>query len=243
MWSKEINVSKIKKEKPMNALIVVDLQYDFMPHGALAVNEGDKIADILNPIRDIFDLVVFTQDWHPANHCSFKENGGIWPVHCVQEGEGAKIDHKIVREGDVVVQKGVNQDVDSYSGFFDNERKHKTKLDEFLKANNVDTVYIAGLATDYCVKFTALDAKELGYKTFLIVDACKGVNINSDDAKKAIEEMSVKGINLIHSTSFSKFSLQKLKHLCDVYDKNYGSYPQSEFEGESVYRFIFEQIE
>lgn len=117
----------------MKAIIVVDVQYDFMPGGALAVTEGDKLAD--------------TQDWHPENHCSFKQNGGIWPTHCVQNSKGAQIDRRLMRPNDTIVRKGIHQDVDSYSGFRDNERKHKTELDGLLKSSQIDTIFVCGLAT------------------------------------------------------------------------------------------------
>lgn len=181
----------------MKALIIVDVQYDFMPGGALAVAEGDLIADIAGKVRDKFDLTVFTQDWHPANHCSFKVNGGIWPAHCVQNSKGAEIDSRIIRPEDPVIKKGIYNDVDSYSGFWDNERVHKTDLDTFLKAHGIDTVYICGLATDYCVKYTALDAVDAGYRVFLIEDACRGVNVNKGDSTGAIEEMKYKGVKII----------------------------------------------
>ncbi len=182
----------------MKALIIIDIQYDFMPGGALAVKEGDQLAEPILTIRDRFDLVVFTQDWHPANHCSFKVNGGIWPVHCVQNSRGAEIDRRIIRNSDHFIRKGSHQDIDSYSGFWDNNRKHKTELDDFLKARNVDTVYICGLATDYCVKFTAMDAIDVGYKVVLIKDLCRGVNINPLDSKNAIEEMKMKGVVVVN---------------------------------------------
>ncbi|HEX2955751.1 MAG TPA: bifunctional nicotinamidase/pyrazinamidase [Chitinispirillaceae bacterium] len=182
----------------MNALIIVDIQYDFMPGGALAVAEGDQLAEPVLEIRDTFDNVIFTQDWHPANHCSFKKNGGIWPVHCVQNSNGAGIDRRIIRSGDKVIRKGTHQEVDSYSGFWDNDRKHKTGLDDFLKSRNIDTVYICGLATDYCVKFTVLDAIDAGYKVFLIADLCRGVNINPLDSKNAVEEMKMHGTIVIN---------------------------------------------
>jgi nicotinamidase/pyrazinamidase len=177
----------------MNALIIIDIQYDFMPGGALAVKDGDLLAEPILTIRDTFNLVVFTQDWHPANHCSFKENGGVWPRHCVQNSTGAQIDKRIIRPGDNIIQKGVHQDVDSYSGFWDNNRKHATELDVFLKNRGVDTVYVCGLATDYCVKFTVLDAVEAGYRVFLVEDLCRGVNINPLDSKNAVEEMKAAG--------------------------------------------------
>lgn len=187
----------------MNALIIVDIQYDFMPGGALAVEEGDLLAEPILSIRDKFDLIVFTQDWHPANHCSFKENGGIWPAHCVQNSRGAEIDQRIIRAGDHVIRKGIHKDVDSYSGFWDNNRKHTTELHDFLNTRGVDTLYICGLATDYCVKFTVMDAIEAGYKVVLIADLCRGVNINPLDSKNAIEEMMIKGVKIVNQRTIN----------------------------------------
>jgi len=185
----------------MEALIIVDVQQDFLPGGSLAVPNGDQIIVPINSIRDHFELVVFTQDWHPANHCSFKENGGPWPAHCVQGTAGAEIDPRLIRkEGDIIIQKGIYQDVDSYSGFWDNERKHKTDLDGILLSHNIRTVCIAGLATNFCVKFTATDAKDAGYNVFLIKDACKGININPGDVDRSIEEMATKGIHSLPSS-------------------------------------------
>jgi nicotinamidase/pyrazinamidase len=181
----------------MKALLVVDVQYDFMPGGALAVKEGDFLAGPINKIRDAFDFVVFTQDWHPADHCSFKKNGGIWPVHCVQNTKGAEIDNRLIGPNDIVVRKGVDQDVDSYSGFWDNERKHKTELDGLLKGRHIDTLYVCGLATDYCVKFTALDGVDAGYKVYLVEDACRGVDVNAGDSRKAVAEMERQGIVVV----------------------------------------------
>lgn len=181
----------------MNALIVVDVQYDFLPGGALAVKEGDAVIDIINNIRDRFDITVFTQDYHPVNHCSFKVNGGIWPVHCVTGTHGAAIHNSLLKGNDVVVQKGLNTKIDSYSGFYDNERKTKTELDSILAKNNVDIVYICGLATDYCVKYTAIDAIGEGYKTILVKDACRGVNINTGDVDNAIIQMQLHGVKIL----------------------------------------------
>ncbi len=181
----------------MRAFIIVDVQYDFMPGGALAIAEGDTIVDPIRKIRDKFDCVVFTQDWHPANHCSFRENGGVWPIHCVQNSRGAAIDRRILRPDDVVIRKGVHADVDSYSGFWDNERKHKTALDAFLKSNRIDSVFICGLATDYCVKFTALDAVDAGYETYLVADACRGVDVHEGDSTNAIAEMEKRGVTVV----------------------------------------------
>jgi len=180
----------------MNALIVVDVQYDFLPGGALAVNDGDAVIEIINSIRDRFDMTIFTQDYHPVNHCSFKANGGIWPVHCVQGTHGAAIHTDLLRGNDVIVQKGLNTDIDSYSGFFDNEKKTKTGLDSILKQNKADTVYICGLATDYCVKYTAIDAVGEGYTTILVKNASRGVNVNPGDVNNAIAQMKMLGIEI-----------------------------------------------
>ncbi|HMA65045.1 MAG: bifunctional nicotinamidase/pyrazinamidase [Fibrobacterota bacterium] len=181
----------------MNALIIVDVQYDFLPGGALAVADGDAIISIINSIRDRFDMTLFTQDYHPVNHCSFKVNGGIWPVHCVEATHGATIHTDLLRKNDIIVKKGVNTTIDSYSGFYDNERKTKTDLDSILKQNNVDTVHICGLATDYCVKYTAIDAVREGYKTILVKDACRGVNLNPGDVDNAIVEMQQHGVEIL----------------------------------------------
>jgi nicotinamidase/pyrazinamidase len=187
----------------MKALIIVDVQYDFMPGGALAVSEGDLLADPILKIRDRFDCVIFTQDWHPANHCSFKQYGGIWPAHCVQNSRGAQIDNRILKPDDTIIKKGFYQDFDSYSGFWDNERKHKTELDAFLKNKKIDSMYICGLATDYCVKFTSIDAVEAGYSVYLLVDACRGVNVNENDSRKAIMEMEGRGVIITNTKEFS----------------------------------------
>lgn len=187
----------------MKALIVVDVQNDFMPGGALPVTEGDRIVPIINEILTRFDTVVFTQDWHPVNHCSFKENGGSWPVHCVENTDGAAL-HKdvVVQDWDVRVTKGMDPIVDSYSGFFDNDKVHATGLHDHLQELNVDEIFICGLATDYCVKFTAIDAAQImkgsrpAYKVHVLLNACRGVNVNPGDVNKAIEEMRQVGIHI-----------------------------------------------
>ena len=181
----------------MKALIVVDAQYDFMPDGALPVPEGDQIVKKIIAMKSSFDKVIFTQDWHPENHCSFKDQGGPWPAHCIQNTHGAALAEGLSGDDDIFITKGVNPDVDSYSGFWDNERKHETLLDSTLKKLGVDTVYICGLATNFCVKFTALDAVEAGYKTFLIAEACRGIDINPGDVDKALQEMQDKGVEII----------------------------------------------
>jgi nicotinamidase/pyrazinamidase len=180
----------------MRILLAIDVQNDFMPGGPLPVPEGDQIVPIINSIRDKFDRVIWTQDWHPANHSSFKENGGIWPVHCVQGTKGAEL-HKdlIVKPEDIIIKKGQDVMVDSYSAFFDNDHKKSTGLMEILKSMDcVDGIWACGLATNYCVRFSVLDSlnkqdKDIYWQTWLFLDACRGVNIQPNDSIKAVEEM------------------------------------------------------
>jgi nicotinamidase/pyrazinamidase len=198
----------------MKALIMVDLQNDFMPGGNLAVSEGDSIVSLANYIAKNFKLVVATQDWHPADHSSFAVshpghkpgdivdingfNQVLWPVHCVENTVGADFHPDLNREKITrIFHKGIDKMVDSYSGFFDNNRERSTGLGEWLKEKNVESVYIMGLATDYCVKYTALDAIDLGFKTFLICDGCKGVELNQGDVSEALSEMQKAGVCMI----------------------------------------------
>ena len=200
----------------MKALIIVDMQNDFVEGGALAVTGGKELVPLINKLQPRFDLVVATQDWHPANHGSFAANhpgrkvgeviqlGGLpqilWPVHCVQDTPGADFVPGLDRSRwATVFQKGTDPDVDSYSGFFDNGHRHATGLGDFLKIRGVTNVYILGLATDYCVKFTALDARQLGFNTFLIEDGCRGVELSPGDIQRAVEEMKAAGVAITTS--------------------------------------------
>jgi nicotinamidase/pyrazinamidase len=202
----------------MRALILIDIQNDFLPGGALPVPEGDRIVPIVNHLQSRFDLVVATQDWHPPNHGSFAANHPgrktgevielnglkqiLWPIHCVQNTAGAAFAPGVeTHHIDKLFQKGTDPATDSYSGFFDNGRRKATGLDEYLRGQGIDEIFLAGLATDYCVKFTALDAVNLGYKTHLIEDACRGVNLHPDDIVQAISEMQRTGVQVMHSTS------------------------------------------
>jgi nicotinamidase/pyrazinamidase len=201
---------------PMKALVIVDVQNDFCPGGALPVPEGDRVVDCINRIQPGFDLVVATQDWHPADHGSFAANHPgrrpgeqielaglpqiLWPVHCVQGTPGAELHPgldcpRIAR----VFRKGADPSVDSYSGFFDNGRRSSTGLDEYLKGQGVTDVYICGLATDYCVKATALDAVGLGFKTYLVEDACRGVELRPGDVRKSIDMVRKQGVIIIQA--------------------------------------------
>ena len=199
----------------MKALLVVDVQNDFCPGGALAVEDGDTIVEGINRVAQEFGIVVTTQDWHPQNHGSFASNHSgakpfdlgilsgrdqvLWPDHCVQNNHGAEFHPKLQVSGRNFV-KGTNPDADSYSGFFDDDGA-STGLDEYLKSKNVTQLYICGLATDFCVKFTGLDALKQGYKTVVLEDLCKGVNMTPADSDKALNELRNAGGAIEQSTS------------------------------------------
>jgi nicotinamidase/pyrazinamidase len=199
----------------MNALIIADVQNDFLPGGALAVPQGDQVIPVINALQHggSFDVVVATQDWHPPDHGSFAASHPgkkvheqinlhglpqtLWPVYCVAGTRGAELADALRRERiERIFQKGIDRDIDSYSGFFDNGHRRATGLNEYLKSRNVTDIFVCGLATDYCVKFTAIDARKLGYKTILIEDATRGVNIKVDDSREAVEEMMSIGVDV-----------------------------------------------
>lgn len=195
------------------ALILVDVQKDFLPGGPLAAKDGREVIPVINRLGRHFDRVLATQDWHPPDHQSFADNHAghdagetidlngleqiLWPVHCVQRTEGAQFaDNLRLDEVEKVFQKGIDPEIDSYSGFFDNGHRRSTGLNEYLKEKEITTVYIAGLTTEYCVKYTALDAVELGYDTHVIVDACRPVEAEPGDGEKAVAEMKKKGVKI-----------------------------------------------
>ncbi|HEY3318445.1 MAG TPA: bifunctional nicotinamidase/pyrazinamidase [Coriobacteriia bacterium] len=201
----------------MRALLLIDIQNDFMPGGALAVPDGDAVVPVADALMPKFSLVIATQDWHPADHGSFAVNhpgnvpgdiielGGVpqvlWPAHCVQDTPGASFHPDLDVAGiDDVVRKGTDPAVDSYSGFFDNARRHATGLDEYLKARDVDELVVAGLATDYCVRATCLDGVDLGYAVTLVEDGCRAVNLAPDDGELAIEQMRLAGVAIARSS-------------------------------------------
>ena len=200
----------------MRALILVDLQYDFCPGGALAVPKGDETIAVANRVMPHFSTVVVTQDWHPADHKSFAVNNPgtkpgdvievnglsqiMWPVHCVQETPGAEIHGGLARAKLAdVFKKGTDPDYDSYSGFFDNGHKKATGLADYLTQRWIKQVYVMGLATDYCVKFTALDAKQLGFDVYLIEDGCRAVELKPGDGEAAVEELRTAGVHIVES--------------------------------------------
>ncbi|WP_416865087.1 MAG: bifunctional nicotinamidase/pyrazinamidase [Imperialibacter sp.] len=195
------------------ALIVVDIQNDFLPGGALAVSQGDEVIPFVNELIDRFGLVVATQDWHPADHGSFAANhegkkvgelidlNGLpqimWPVHCVQESKGAEFAGSLnTSKFKKVFQKGTDATIDSYSGLFDNGKLKSTGLGEYLKAEGVEKVTVVGLAADYCVKFTALDAKEFGFEVVLPVAGTRAVNLRPGDFEKALKELERAGVEV-----------------------------------------------
>jgi nicotinamidase/pyrazinamidase len=198
-------------------LILVDIQNDFMPWGALPVAEGDLIVPLVNALQEKFELIVATQDWHPPDHGSFASNHPgrqpgevidlhgidqiLWPDHCVQESEGAEF-HRDLDMSRVaqIIRKGTDPEIDSYSGFFDNGHRKATGLDALLKQQGAQELWVAGLATDYCVRFTVIDALALGYKVHLVRDACRGVNLKAGDVEGAIREMTAAGAAVVDST-------------------------------------------
>jgi nicotinamidase/pyrazinamidase len=201
----------------VNALIIVDVQNDFVPGGALPVPNGHLVVPVINRIQPRFDLVVATQDWHPANHGSFAANHPgrkpgdvidlhglpqiLWPTHCVQHTPGADfvpgLETTCIER---IFRKGTDTHIDSYSGFFDNGHRKSTGLGEYLKDRGVTDVHVCGLATDYCVKFTALDARQLGFNVHLVTDAISGVNLNPGDVDRAVGEMSGAGVKIRQCT-------------------------------------------
>ncbi|MEC7839682.1 MAG: bifunctional nicotinamidase/pyrazinamidase [Chlamydiota bacterium] len=202
----------------MKALLIVDMQNDFLPGGALAVNEGDQIIPTINHlIESGFDLVVASKDWHPESHSSFASTHAkavgtcitlgnleqmLWPNHCVQGTKGADLSSELnVDAIDFIVHKGIDEGIDSYSAFFDNGHVKSTGLTEQLKRYGVDTVYVVGVATDYCVKYSVLDSIKEGFTTYLVLNACKGVNLKPNDSLDAIKEMQAAGAIVIETSN------------------------------------------
>jgi nicotinamidase/pyrazinamidase len=195
-------------------LLIVDLQNDFLPEGPLAVPHANEIIPLVNElVQKPFDCLVASKDWHPNDHGSFADNHGkspgehiqlmgfdqiLWPRHCVQGTLGAEFalgwDTTRLEQ---IIYKGTDKNIDSYSAFYDNGHLKSTGLDKFFKTKGVQDIYIAGLATDYCVKYSAIDALELGFNVYIIVDACRGVNLNSHDTQKALELMYQAGAVLV----------------------------------------------
>jgi len=178
-----------------DALIIVDVQKDFCPGGALPVPEGDQVIPVLNNYIKRFmkagAKIYATRDWHPSNHKSFKSTGGMWPPHCIQGSDGAEFHSDLTLTSETtVISKATEPSVTGYSGF------EQTELEKELRKRGVKRIFVGGLATDYCVKSTVIDALRLGFETILLVDATRGVNVKPDDSQKAIEEMVRKGAKI-----------------------------------------------
>ncbi len=204
------------------ALLLIDLQQDFCPGGALAVPGGDQVIDVANQAMACALRagipVVASLDWHPGNHGSFAVNAGQdvggtgildglpqvwWPAHCVQGSEGAQLHPRLDQQGIIKrIYKGQQEQIDSYSAFFDNGHRRQTELDDWLHARNVDHLTVMGLATDYCVKFTVLDALSLGYGVEVISTGCRAVNLSPADGRQAMSEMQARGAALITLDEF-----------------------------------------
>ena len=198
----------------MDALILVDIQRDFLPGGALPVPKGDEIIPLVNALQTRFDLIVATQDWHPPDHASFASshpgrkvyekislNGleqVLWPDHCVQGSAGAAFaDTMHMNQVEAIFRKGTDPAIDSYSGFFDNGHLKPTGMGDYLKGRKVDRLYVVGLAAEYCVYFTILDGLEFGFETFLIRDATRA--ITDDGFRAALKDIELKGGEVILS--------------------------------------------
>jgi len=195
--------------KKKSALLIVDVQNDFCPNGSLAIPEGDSIIPVLNKYIKIFSsgtLPLFaSRDWHPKKTTHFNAFGGLWPAHCVQESHGARF-HPVLRlpESAIILSKGMDPEADSYSAFQAVDAKGNEFAD-LLKKFSIKELFVGGLATDYCVRWTVLDALKFGLRVFLLIDAIKGVNLRKNDSEAAVEEMV--------SLGAKKITIEKLSRL------------------------------
>ncbi len=197
-----------------SVLLVVDVQYDFLPGGALAVPGGDAVISVINRLAGKFRHAVMTQDWHPAGHKSFASSHPgkkpfdtsampygeqtLWPDHCVQGSHGAKFHEGLLIPGaELVIRKGFRAQIDSYSTFFENDRKTPTGLGGYLKERGLTTLFIAGLATDFCVRYSALDARMIGFAVYVVEDACRGIDI-AGSVDQALRDMAEAGVNRVN---------------------------------------------
>jgi nicotinamidase/pyrazinamidase len=203
----------------MHALIIIDMQNDFMPGGALAVAGGDEIIPMVNELQKSFSLVVATQDWHPQHHKSFASSHPgknvfdsiqlhgleqvLWPDHCIQGTEGAEFHRNVnLNKVEAIFRKGTDPDIDSYSGFYDNGHKKSTGVAGYLRERKVKKVYICGLASDYCVFYTARDSIKENFETYVIEDATRA--INNDAFERAKDEILSTGGQIINTDSFHR---------------------------------------
>jgi nicotinamidase/pyrazinamidase len=213
MITKSIN---LMPSDPRCALLVIDMQYDFMPGGALAVAEGDALVPLINGLGALFRNVVITQDWHPAGHISFAASHAgrapfdsitlpygpqtLWPEHCVQGTHGAALHADLaIDHAQLVLRKGCNAGIDSYSAFVEADRITQTGLAGYLKERGIDSVFVVGLALDFCVAWSALDARAAGFNTWIVADACKAIDLNGS-LDKAWKDLQAAGVVRIEST-------------------------------------------
>ena len=197
----------------MRALLVVDVQYDFCPGGSLPVPEGDTIIPLINALSARFDRVILTQDWHPPGHSSFASSHPgrqpydtvtmrygeqiLWPDHCVQGSRGADLHEDLETDrAELIIRKGFRKEIDSYSAFFENDHETVTGLAGYLRERGIDTLYIAGLATDFCVHWSAVDGRKLGFNVFVVEDASRGIDANGS-MNRALENIRASGAELI----------------------------------------------
>lgn len=205
--------------KKKRILIIADVQRDFMPGGALGVSGAHLIIPLINKLLSKFDCVVAVRDWHPAGHVSFASTHGkrvgevmqvkgveqiLWPDHCIQETRGAEFADGLETERiEALFNKGTDTEVDSYSAFFDNQKQRSTGLENFLRERKIKHLYFVGVATDYCVLHSVLDALELGFQVTVIIDACRAINRRLGDEQRAIDAMKAKGALMIASSDES----------------------------------------
>lgn len=201
------------------ALLVIDVQNDFIPGGQLAVPGGDEIVPLINRLGRSFRQVILAQDWHPAGHASFASSHPgkqpfdlvqlpygeqkLWPDHCTQGSRGAEFHPMLeLTHAQLIIRKGCNPDIDSYSAFMEADRQTTTGLAGYLKERGIDTVYLVGLALDFCVMFSALDARAAGFNAFVVLDACRGIDMDGS-MDSAIRRMQTAGVELIQSTAIT----------------------------------------
>ena len=205
-----------------DVLIVVDIQNDFCPGGQLAVADGDSVIEPIHSIAPLFSHIILTQDWHPANHTSFAANQPgkkpydsiqlsygpqtLWPTHCVQNTQGAEFHPRLhLPQAELILRKGFHAQIDSYSAFFENDRKTPTGLAGYLRERGLTRIFLAGLAYDYCVAYSALDARRLGLPVFIVRDACRAIDLNGSVAMMEVEFLKA-GVSIIESSELADFA-------------------------------------
>ncbi|MCK4380221.1 MAG: bifunctional nicotinamidase/pyrazinamidase [Candidatus Lokiarchaeota archaeon] len=221
----QIEYEKNIKSNEKDALIIIDMQNDFIPGGSLAVEEGDLIIEDINKIAHEFKenngTIIITQDWHPQNHLSFASNHKgkkpgddymsedraigpvLWPDHCVQGTKGAEFHKELkIDLADKIIQKGMNPNVDSYSGFQDNDKKSETGLRKYLNAKKIKRIFVCGLALDYCCYYTAMNGLEFGYKVYFLVNLTRGVDLPEGNVENALKNLKKSGIKFVKNKSF-----------------------------------------